>query len=186
MARTYRRDARGRFASGGGGKGGGSKGGGKAKPAAGKSKPAATGKPKAKSKTASKPAPATRKPVTRKPQGTTTKKPALPPRIPENLLKAAGVARAGAAVRRADGPANKIAASPRRLNAAESAYVQITTGKGRSKFKSDRKVREELQRRGFLKGSKDPQGDLIRIAAQVRRKKGTDKGPYNYWGSTAT
>lgn len=78
---------------------------------------------------------------------------------------------AAARKRTSAGPANKIAASPRRLNAAERAYMEITTGKGKSKFRSDRKVREEMQRRGFLKG-KDAQGDLITIASRARRKRG--------------
>jgi hypothetical protein len=68
-------------------------------------------------------------------------------------------------------PANNISASPRRLNAAERAYIDITTGKGKSKFRSDKKVREEMQRRGFLTG-KDAQGDLITIASRARRKRG--------------
>lgn len=41
----------------------------------------------------------------------------------------------------------------------------------KSKFRSDKKVREEMQRRGFLKGA-DPQGQLITIAHRARRKRG--------------
>jgi hypothetical protein len=66
-------------------------------------------------------------------------------------------------------PANKIVASPRRLNSAERAYMEIKAQK--SKFRSDKKVREEMQRRGFLKG-RDPQGQLINIASRARRKRG--------------
>jgi hypothetical protein len=163
MARTYRRDARGRFASGGGSGKGGS---GKAKPATGRAKPKPSAKPvPAKGKASTKPIPSKAK---------ASSKPGLPPPIPQKLLKAANAARAGAAARRkASEPANKIVGSPRRHNAAEAAYWQIKTGKGRSKFNSDKKVREEMQRRGFLKGSKDPQGDLIRIASSARRKKGS-------------
>jgi hypothetical protein len=73
--------------------------------------------------------------------------------------------------RTSGGPANAIKPSPRRLNAAEQAYMDITTGKGRSKFRSDAKVRAEMQRRGFLTG-KDAQGQLIMIASRARRKKG--------------
>jgi hypothetical protein len=80
----------------------------------------------------------------------------------------------------ADAPkaANKIAASPRRLNKAEQDYAEISAQK--SKFRSDKKVREEMMRRGHLKGS-DPQGELIRIAVSTRSKKG-DNPPYmNNW-----
>jgi hypothetical protein len=57
----------------------------------------------------------------------------------------------------------------RKLNAAEKAYAEIKAQK--SKFKSDRKVIEEMTRRGFLKGS-DPQGQMIRIARSTRIKQG--------------
>jgi hypothetical protein len=67
-------------------------------------------------------------------------------------------------------PANKVSPSPRRLNAAEKAYAEIKAQK--SKFRSDKKVREEMQRRGFLKGP-DPQGQLIMIASRARKKKGS-------------
>lgn len=87
---------------------------------------------------------------------------------------------AAARKRTSAGPANKIVASPRRLNAAERAYMEITTGKGKSKFRSGKKVREEMQRRGFLKG-KDVQGQLIKLASNARRKRGMDGVSTNYW-----
>lgn len=64
---------------------------------------------------------------------------------------------------------SKISPSPRRLTAAEKAYTEIKSQK--SKFRSDAKVRAEMQRRGFLKGD-DPQGQLINIASSARRKRG--------------
>lgn len=64
---------------------------------------------------------------------------------------------------------SKISPSPRRLTAAEKAYTEIKAQK--SKFRSDAKVRAEMQRRGFLKGA-DPQGQLINIASNARRKRG--------------
>ena len=66
--------------------------------------------------------------------------------------------------------ANAIQPSPRRLNAAEKAYLEIKAQKG--KFGSDKKVIAEMTRRGFLKGA-DPQGQAIRIASNARRKKGS-------------
>jgi hypothetical protein len=77
--------------------------------------------------------------------------------------------------------ANAIKAGPRvpprmeskpagnKLNSAERAYAEIKAQK--SKFKSDRKVIEEMTRRGFLKGN-DPQGQMIRIARSARMKQG--------------
>ena len=59
--------------------------------------------------------------------------------------------------------------STRKMNAAEKAYAEIKAQK--SKFKSDRKVIEEMTRRGFLKGN-DPQGQMIRIARSTRLKQG--------------
>lgn len=67
--------------------------------------------------------------------------------------------------------ANKVAPSPRRLDPAEQAYMQIKSQ--RSKFRSDAKVRAEMQRRGFLKGAKDPQDALMRVARSARLKKGS-------------
>jgi hypothetical protein len=64
--------------------------------------------------------------------------------------------------------ANKVSASPRRLSKAEQDYADIRSQK--SKFRSDKAVRAEMQRRGHLKG-KDPQGELIGIAANARGKK---------------
>ena len=66
--------------------------------------------------------------------------------------------------------ANAIKPGPRRLNAAEKAYLEIKAQK--SKFGSDKKVIAEMARRGFLKGP-DPQGQAIRIASSARRKKGS-------------
>lgn len=183
MARTYRRDARGRFASGGGsggkggGKGGASKGASKPKSAgASKAKPAPASKPKAKP--AAKRSPATR--ATSKPAGaktratSATRKPPLPPPVPEAILKASKVTSAAMRDRKREtGIANNIRPSPRRHTAAEAAYWDIKNGKGKSRFRSDKKVREEMRRRGFLKDSKDPQGDLIKIARSARRKKGS-------------
>ncbi len=145
MARTYRRDARGRFTSGGGsgqtgGRGARLKGGG-AKRAGGGAK------------------------MTVAKAGGTVAKPSRPPSANKPS---------------APKPANKIAPSPRRPNAAERAYMEIKNGKGKSKFRSDKKVLEEMQRRGFLKG-KDPQGQLINIASQARRKKAGGGSNTNYW-----
>lgn len=64
-------------------------------------------------------------------------------------------------------PANTI--NPSSLRAAEKAYGEIKAQK--SKFGSDKKVREEMIRRGFLKGS-DPQGRLIGIAKKYRMRRG--------------
>jgi hypothetical protein len=64
-------------------------------------------------------------------------------------------------------PANTI--KPSSLLAAEKAYGEIKAQK--SKFRSDKKVREEMIRRGFLKGS-DPQGKLIEIARKYRMRRG--------------
>jgi hypothetical protein len=126
--RKYNRDARGRFASSGGG-------GGKS---AGKpSKPAASSAPKAKG------------------SGRGKAKPADAPNA-----------------------ANKVSASPRRLTKAEQAYMEIKAQK--SKFRSDKKVREEMQRRGFLKSS-DPQGELIKLAYNARAKKGQNPPEMNAW-----
>ena len=66
---------------------------------------------------------------------------------------------------------NKVAPSPRQLNPAEKAYMAIKSQ--RSKFRSDAKVRAEMQRQGFLKGAKDPQDALMRIARSARKKKGS-------------
>jgi hypothetical protein len=66
--------------------------------------------------------------------------------------------------------ANAIQPSPRRLNAAEKAFLEIRAQ--RSKFRSDKKVIAEMMRRGFLKGP-DPQGQAINIASSARRKKGS-------------
>jgi hypothetical protein len=74
--------------------------------------------------------------------------------------------------------ANKVSASPRRLTKAEQAYMEIKAQK--SKFRSDKKVREEMQRRGFLK-SGDPQGELIKLAYNARAKKGQNTPEMNAW-----
>jgi hypothetical protein len=73
---------------------------------------------------------------------------------------------------------NKVSASPRRLSKAEQDYMDIQSQK--SKFRSDKKVREEMQRRGHLKGS-DPQGDLIKIAYTARAKKGQNPPEMSSW-----
>jgi hypothetical protein len=71
-------------------------------------------------------------------------------------------------------PSNRVSSSPRRLSKAERDYLDIKSQ--RSKFRSDAKVREEMKRRGHFKGSKDVQGDLIKLAGNVRSKTGK-KGP---------
>jgi len=58
---------------------------------------------------------------------------------------------------------------PSTLLAAERAYGEIKAQK--SKFRSDKKVREEMIRRGFLQGP-DPQGQLISIARRYRLRRG--------------
>ena len=57
----------------------------------------------------------------------------------------------------------------KRLTSAERAYAEIKAQK--SKFRSDKKVIEEMIRRGFLKG-KDPQGMMMTIARSTRIKQG--------------
>lgn len=69
--------------------------------------------------------------------------------------------------------ANKITKSPRRIfSDVEKAYAEIKSQ--RSKFNSDKKVREELARRGFdlKKYSSDntSQGGLIKVALRLREK----------------
>lgn len=115
------------------------------------------------------------KPTSSKPKSTgKPKKPPLPPPVPEAILKASKVTSAAMRDRKREtGIANNIRPSPRRHTAAEAAYWDIKNGKGKSRFRSDKKVREEMRRRGFLKDSKDPQGDLIKIARSARRKKGS-------------
>jgi len=76
--------------------------------------------------------------------------------------------------------ANAVKASPRQRTAAEAAYLDIKHGKGRSKFNSDAKVRAEMQRRGFLKGS-DPHGELISIAHSARAKTGRNHPATSSW-----
>ena len=126
MARTYKRDANGRFSGSGGGSKGG-KGGKGAKAAAGG-----------------------------------------PPPPPPGLSKTQW-----AKVNSASGkPSNKVSSSPRRLSKAERDYLDITAQ--RSKFRSDSKVREEMKRRGHFKGSKDVQGDLIKLSGTVNSKIGAN------------
>ncbi|MGA1024235.1 MAG: hypothetical protein ACO3TI_07325 [Aquiluna sp.] len=83
------------------------------------------------------------------------------------------VARSLAAVRKGKNGQAKVKAAnaikPSTLLAAEKAYGEIKAQK--SKFRSDKKVREEMMRRGFLKGN-DPQGDLMRIARKYRMRRG--------------
>ena len=144
MARSYKRDASGRFSSTGGGSGKG-----KSKASGGSKGKAAGGVP-----SGGKPPPPAAK------EAKATKKDAKP-------------------AKESAKPANKVAPSPRRLSAAEKAYAEITGPGNKSKFRSSKKVREEMQRRGFLKGA-DPQGELIQLADTVRRKKGQG-GMYTNW-----
>ena len=152
MARKYSRDSRGRFASGGGG--GRSASGGTGKAAIGGASKGNAGKKKAVTQPMA-----------------TTRKPPPPPPWSKAMLAAkarddkASMARA-AAVKKA--PANAI--KPSSLRAAEKAYGEIRAQK--SKFRSDKKVKEEMIRRGFLKGS-DPQGQLIAIGRRYRMRRGS-------------
>lgn len=69
-------------------------------------------------------------------------------------------------------PAGTVKAKPKSSKgAAERAYLEIRAGKGGKRL-SDRKVMEEMQRRGFLKGG-DVQGQMINIAANARKMAGT-------------
>jgi hypothetical protein len=92
----------------------------------------------------------------------TTKKPPPPPPWSKGMLAAKAKAD-----RQAARPANAI--KPSSLLAAEKAYGEIKAQK--RKFGSDKKVREEMIRRGFLKGN-DPQGKLIEIARKYRMRRG--------------
>ena len=83
--------------------------------------------------------------------------------------KLPGGKKAVGAGKRARVAASANAIKPSTLLAAEKAYGEIKAQK--SKFRSDKKVREEMMRRGFLKGN-DPQGDLMRIARKYRMRRG--------------
>lgn len=171
MARKYSRDNRGRFASSG--SGGATARGGRLRAADGGKRTTQTASmkgsgPKAGTiakggrggtkKTAPVAAPAKRQ------------KPPPPP-WSKGMLQAekAVKAQAGAVKSVKAKSANAIKPSPRRLNSAEKAYAEIKAQK--SKFGSDKKVREEMIRRGFVKGS-DPQGQMIKIARTIRLKQG--------------
>jgi hypothetical protein len=67
------------------------------------------------------------------------------------------------------GKKSKSKSPSKTLNKTEKAYLEIKSQK--SKFKSDRKVFAEMQRRGFLKGA-DPMGQLIKVASNARTKQG--------------
>jgi hypothetical protein len=80
------------------------------------------------------------------------------------------LSRSGKPSAKAKAPAqarNKITASPRRLDSAESAYVQILSQK--SKFRSDAKRRAELSRRI---GRTVSQNDALKISQSALSKLG--------------
>lgn len=154
--RTYTRDSRGRFSS----SPGGGKAGGKAKPAAparakrtpAAKAPKATAKPTAPAK---RPAGAARGP-----------KPAPPPWSPAMKQAAAKAKAQRAEVKGRPAAANKIAASPRRLNPQEKALASVLAQ--RSKYRSDVAVRREMDRRGFSMG----QEQLLRTSQRINSKLG--------------
>lgn len=153
MARKYSRDNRGRFASGGGGS---TARGGRLRTAGGNKRATQTMKAQGAG-------------------GAGVMKGA----VKRDLGAMAKVGKPAAApAKTAPTGGNKIAASPRRFNAAERAYAEISQQP--SKFRSDAQVRAEMQRRGFLKG-KDTQGDLINIARAARMKAGIEGN----WGMSS-
>jgi hypothetical protein len=165
MARKYSRDNRGRFAGGGGGgrsAGGASGGGGASKGGGGgKKKAAAPVAAAPKKKHPGPPPPAWSKEMLR--QAGKDKK-------AQSAAAKTAVAKTAKAKTepKAKQAANTI--KPSSLRAAEKAYGEIKAQK--SKFRSDKKVREEMIRRGFLKGS-DPQGKLIEIGRRYRMRRGS-------------
>ena len=180
MARKYTRDNAGRFASVSGGGRAGSSGAGKRAPntapakggsAAGKAKPASQGSATAKTPIS---AAGTKKRVYAPPPPAWSKEMLAAKAKADRADKARAAAKSAAAkpVRAKDKPKTKPPANtikPSSLLAAEKAYGEIKAQK--SKFRSDKKVREEMIRRGFLKGS-DPQGKLIEIARKYRMRRG--------------
>lgn len=182
MARKYSRDSIGRFASGGGGRSSGGAIGGAA--AGGKKKTAARVAAAPKKKHPGPPPPAWSKEMlaakAKSDRASKVKAAAATPATAKARTKTKASAKAK--------PANNIQPSPRSiesrslpftapaskakgkpLTSAEKAYAEIRAQK--SKFRSDKKVREEMMRRGFLKG-KDPQGQLLRIGRSARIKQG--------------
>jgi hypothetical protein len=155
MARSYTRDSNGRFSGGGGGRSGGSSGsgGGGGKKKAANPGPGPMKKPPL-------PPPPLKKPPLPPPPKAATKKGA-------NSIKPSRFSEAGIVSSNSSTASGK----GKRLTKAEKAYNEIKAQK--SKFRSDKKVREEMIRRGWLKGS-DPQGQLIRIARSARIKQGGD------------
>ena len=145
--RTYTRDSRGRFSSGGGGGKGSGKASGGRKPAA---KPAAPARAKAPPKAQKPAATATRGP-----------KPPPPPWSPA-MKRAAAKSKAQKATSK---PANKIAASPRRLNPEEKAIASVLAS---PKYRSDSAKRRELASRGFQVN----QEQLLKGSQRVRKKLG--------------
>ena len=182
MARNYTRDASGRFSGGGGGggrggssggvggggrsgSGGGGSGGGGGRSGSGGGGSGGGGKKKA-----STPQPG---PMKKPPLPPPLKKPPLPPppkaatKKGANSIKPSRFSEAGIVSSNSSTASGK----GKRLTKAEKAYNEIMAQK--SKFRSDKKVREEMIRRGWLKGN-DPQGQLMRIARSSRIKQGGD------------
>lgn len=156
--RTYTRDSSGRFASsGGGGKVAGKASGGR-KAAA---KPAAPARAK---KAPAKPAAAPAR-AAGAPRGP---KPPPPPWSPAMKQAAAKAKAQRADVKGKARPAaaNKIAASPRRLNPQEKALASVLAQ--RSKYRSDVAVKREMDRRGFSMG----QEQLLRTSQRINSKLG--------------
>ena len=168
MARKYTRDANGRFSGGGGGgsRGGGS-GGGRSGSGGGGGGGTGGGGGKKKASTPQS------GPMKKPPLPPPLKKPPLPPppkaatKKGANNIKPSRFSEAGILSSNSSTASGK----GKRLTNAEKAYNEIKAQK--SKFRSDKKVREEMIRRGFLKGS-DPQGQLMRIARSSRIKQGGD------------
>ena len=170
MARSYKRDASGRFSSTGGGSGKG-----KSKASGGSKGKAAGGVPSG----GKPPPPAWSASMLRDLKKAKAAKAAKEAKAAKAAKEAKATKKDAKPAKKSAKPANKVAPSPRRLSAAEKDYAEITGPGNKSKFRSSKKVREEMQRRGFLKGA-DPQGELIQLADTVRRKKGQG-GMYTNW-----
>jgi hypothetical protein len=149
--RTYTRDSRGRFSSGGGGKAAGKASGGKQPAAKTAAKAVAPARAKA---TAAKP----RKPAATAPRGPKPPPPPWSPAMKQAAAKAKAKKAGGA-------PANKIAPSPRRLNPEEKAIASVLAS---PKYRSDSAKRRELASRGFQVN----QEQLLKGSQRVRKKLG--------------